>query len=46
MSIEPYYFKKGDFIGQKYEVVDVLGEGGFGIVYLVFAGIDHPFYAL
>ena len=30
-------FKKGDFIGQKYEVFDVLGEGGFGIVYLVYS---------
>ena len=30
-------FKKGDFIGQKYEVYDVLGEGGFGIVYLVYS---------
>jgi hypothetical protein len=26
-------FKKGDFIGQKYEVVDILGEGGCGTVY-------------
>lgn len=45
-------YKKGDFIGQKYEVVDILGEGGFGIVYLAFyhdlAGkqVQHPFYAL
>lgn len=30
-------YKKGDFIGQQYEVYDVLGEGGFGIVYLVYA---------
>jgi tetratricopeptide (TPR) repeat protein/tRNA A-37 threonylcarbamoyl transferase component Bud32 len=30
-------FKKGDIIGQKYEVFDVLGEGGFGIVYLVYS---------
>lgn len=41
-------YKKGDFIDQKYEVVDVLGEGGFGIVYLVYLHdlTDHPFYAL
>lgn len=45
-------YKKGDFIGQKYEVVDILGEGGYGIVYLAFrqdfAGeqVLHPFYAL
>jgi tetratricopeptide (TPR) repeat protein len=30
-------YKKGDFIGKKYEVYDVLGKGGFGIVYLVYA---------
>lgn len=46
MKQQPY--KKGEFIDQKYEVVDVLGEGGFGIVYLVcFHDLtDHPFYAL
>lgn len=46
MKQQPY--KKGEFIGQKYEVVDVLGEGGFGIVYLVYFHdlTDHPFYAL
>ena len=30
-------FKKGDFIDQNYEVLDLLGEGGFGIVYQVFS---------
>jgi len=41
-------YKKGAFIDQKYEVVDVLGEGGFGIVYLVYLHdlTDHSFYAL
>jgi len=39
-------FKKGDFIGQKYEVYDVLGEGGFGIVYLVYSKWDKSVYAL
>jgi tetratricopeptide (TPR) repeat protein/tRNA A-37 threonylcarbamoyl transferase component Bud32 len=33
LSTVPY--KKGDFIGQEYEVQGVLGIGGFGIVYLV-----------
>jgi serine/threonine protein kinase len=39
-------FKKGDFIGQKYEVFDVLGEGGFGIVYLVYLNQTKSAYAL
>jgi tetratricopeptide (TPR) repeat protein/tRNA A-37 threonylcarbamoyl transferase component Bud32 len=39
-------FRKGDFIGQKYEVFDVLGEGGFGIVYLVYSHETKSAYAL
>ena len=39
-------FKKGDFIGQNYEVFDVLGEGGFGIVYLVYSHETKSAYAL
>lgn len=30
-------YKKGDLIGQMYEVCDVLGVGGFGVVYLVYS---------
>ncbi|MEI8348872.1 MAG: serine/threonine-protein kinase [Candidatus Omnitrophota bacterium] len=30
-------YKKGDFIGEKYEVYELLGIGGMGIVYLVYA---------
>ena len=39
-------YKKGDFIGQKYEVYDVIGEGGFGIVYLVYSHETKSAYAL
>ena len=39
-------FRKGDFIGQKYEIFDVLGEGGFGIVYLVYSHETQSAYAL
>ncbi|HET6897929.1 MAG TPA: tetratricopeptide repeat protein, partial [Vicinamibacteria bacterium] len=35
----PPAFKRGDFIGDRIQVIDVLGEGGFGIVYLV-ASVD------
>jgi len=39
-------YKKGDFIGQKYEVHSVLGVGGFGIVYLVYSHETKAVYAL
>jgi tetratricopeptide (TPR) repeat protein/tRNA A-37 threonylcarbamoyl transferase component Bud32 len=39
-------YKKGDFIGQKYEVYDVLGKGGFGIVYLVYSHETESVLAL
>jgi tetratricopeptide (TPR) repeat protein/tRNA A-37 threonylcarbamoyl transferase component Bud32 len=39
-------YKKGDFIGQKYEVYGVLGAGGFGIVYLVYSHEAKAVYAL
>ncbi|HBR21504.1 MAG TPA: hypothetical protein DD713_02890 [Nitrospiraceae bacterium] len=39
-------FKKGDFIGQKYEVFGVLGEGACGIVYLVYSHETKSAYAL
>src|SRR3989344_2352192 len=48
MSSEKFgaLYKKGDFIGKKYEVYDVLGMGGFGIVYLVYAHETESVYAL
>jgi len=42
--VAPY--KKGDFIGQKYEVYEILGEGGCGIVYLVYSHETGEVYAL
>ena len=42
--ITPY--KKGDLIGGKYEVYDVLGKGGFGVVYLVYSHETKLVYAL
>jgi tetratricopeptide (TPR) repeat protein len=39
-------YKKGDFIGQKYEVYGVLGKGGFGVVYLVYSHELGEVYAL
>jgi serine/threonine protein kinase len=39
-------YKKGDFIGQGYEVFGVLGKGGFGVVYQVYSHQTHEVYAL
>lgn len=39
-------YKRDDYIGQNYEVYDVLGMGGFGIVYLVYSHATDEVYAL
>jgi len=39
-------YKKGDFIGQKYEVFGILGKGGFGVVYLVYSHELGRVYAM
>ena len=39
-------YKKGDFIGQKYEVYGILGKGGCGVVYLVYYQEGRGVYAL
>ena len=44
--IRPARFKKGDKIGQYYEVYDILGAGGNGIVYLVYSNQQKKFFAL
>src|SRR5664280_1457557 len=43
-SLAPY--KKGDFIGFNYEVDGILGQGGFGVVYLVHSREAGEVYAL
>ena len=45
-SVPGAAYKKGDVIGQKYEVYGVLGAGGFGIVYLVYSHKTKGVYAL
>lgn len=39
-------YKKGDFIGQFYQVNSVLGIGGFGVVYLVYSHQLRQVFAL
>src|SRR5450830_1782847 len=39
-------YKKGDFIGQEYEVYGILGKGGCGVVYLVYSHELGEVYAL
>jgi eukaryotic-like serine/threonine-protein kinase len=39
-------YKKGDFIGRHYEVLGVLGIGGFSVVYLVYSHETDSVYAL
>ena len=45
-SVPGAAYKKGDVIGQEYEVYGVLGAGGFGIVYLVYSRETKNVYAL
>jgi len=39
-------YKKGDLIGNVYEVLGVLGVGGFSVVYLVYSRETESAYAL
>ena len=39
-------YKRGDVIGQKYEVYDVLGSTGLGVAYLVFSHEAREVYVL
>lgn len=39
-------YTRGDVIGNKYEVIDILGKGGYGIVYQVYSRETHSVYAL
>jgi tetratricopeptide (TPR) repeat protein len=44
-KVSERYYQKGNFIGQKYEVVRVLAHGGFGVVYLVYSHETKEVYA-
>ena len=49
MPINPtstHTYRKGDRIADEYEVRDILGAGGFGIVYLVYHAATRSSYAL
>lgn len=39
-------YTRGDVIGNKYEVIDILGKGGCGIVYQVYSRETGSVYAL
>jgi len=39
-------FKRGDFIGEKYQVSELLGVGGMGVVYLIYAHDTRDIFAL
>ena len=39
-------YKRGEFIGKQYEVLGVLGLGGFSVVYLVYSHDSSAVYAL
>ena len=44
--VEPKFYKTGDVIGRKYEINRVLGQGGFGVVYLAFNRVTESACAL
>jgi serine/threonine protein kinase len=39
-------YRKGEYIGKQYEVLGVLGVGGFSVVYLVYSHENQQAYAL
>ena len=39
-------YKRGDFIGKDYEVCGLLGQGGFGVVYLAYSHRGDAVFAL
>jgi hypothetical protein len=45
-SVPGAAYKKGDVIGGRYEIYGILGAGGFGIVYLVYAPDAKQVFAL
>ena len=46
MNIKDYHLKSGTLLDERYQIETVIGEGGFGITYLVFLFIKRQKIAI